>query len=180
MEGVVITIIFVVGIGFVSRWLGSMELQAKQALQPQSGELDLEVWWRKENMPNTLKHSTLLFNEKPLSVQTPVPLHGQVDQVFQHESGKVIPVDTKSRAKVRVYKSDVIQLSVYAVVLAEKGHQVSKYGYVRVVVPGEALHIQYVKVRLLSTDQIVSLWHRHDALRRKEAVGLCTCGGLFH
>lgn len=121
-------------------------------------------WWRKENMPAELRNASIFLNEADIACSWPVPLHGRVDQVFKNRLGKLVPLDTKSRSKDEIYKEDVIQLSVYRLILSQQfSEQVCDYGYVRLVVCANGQRrIRYVKVRLLSQKEVITLYHQHN------------------
>ncbi|WP_024608518.1 PD-(D/E)XK nuclease family protein [Pseudoalteromonas sp. TAB23] len=141
-------------------------------------------WWNKENMPRNLRGASLFLNECDLSTQTPIPLHGRVDQVFKTKSNTLIPVDTKTRKSFSIYKSDIIQLSVYQVILKQKygvKYKVSNVGYVRVVVQsGVNEIIRYIPVKLITEKHISNLWRRYNAIKRGVVETKCTCNGHFH
>jgi hypothetical protein len=117
-------------------------------------------WIEQEDMPEELWTAEVFCNETPLHTLKPVPLHGITDQVLKTATGKLIPVDTKSRKRHVVHYSDIIQLSVYAVILRQIYDCVSSYGYIRTVIPASR-SVQYHKVKLLSDDKIVELWHQY-------------------
>lgn len=142
------------------------------------------LWWRKEGMPLELRNSTLFLNEAEISTREPVPLHGRTDQVFLTDKGKLVPVDTKTRDRFQVYESDIIQLSVYAVILCRRytgTYQVSRTGYVRVVVlkSGREL-VRYLRVTLLPERKVVAMYRRHAQIVSGQRPRRCTCDGALH
>lgn len=141
-------------------------------------------WWEQENMPRELRGATLFLNEQDISTTEPVALHGRVDQVFKTAKGVLVPVDTKTRGSTCIFKSDIIQLSVYRVILEAKfgsQYKVSKRGYVRVVIhTGDEECVRYMPVELLPERRVVVLWHRYSALRSGEMKGECSCDGHLH
>lgn len=145
---------------------------------------ELRRWWERENMPRELRGATLFLNEQEISATEPVALHGRVDQVFKTRNDVLVPVDTKTRRSTCIFKSDIIQLSVYRVILERKfGHQykVSKRGYVRVVIEsGDEEVVRYMPVELMPERKVVGLWHRYSALKQGGSKGECTCGGALH
>lgn len=82
----------------------------------------------------------------------------------------------------RVYESDIIQLSVYRIILLHQYNvPVANYGYVRTVTEtstGE--RVRYIKTKLLSERQVVKLWRRYQSIRSGQVTPSCTCGGDFH
>lgn len=59
-----------------------------------------------------LHGATCVLNETNIHTSKPVALHGRVDQVFQLKNGIHLVIDTKVRERIKVYPSDVVQLSV--------------------------------------------------------------------
>lgn len=109
-------------------------------------------------------------------------MHGRVDQVYQTKRGILIPLDTKLRQINHIYESDIIQLSVYQVILSHKYKvPVAKYGYVRTVVEtADGDKVRYIKTTLLSEKEVVKLWHRYQSIRSGQVKPSCSCGGKFH
>ncbi|WP_143502071.1 PD-(D/E)XK nuclease family protein [Pseudomonas sp. Irchel 3E13] len=121
-----------------------------------------------ENLPDALRGGRVVLSERDLATEIPVPLHGRGDQVFL-VNGWLVPVDTKRRRREMVYMKDVIQLSVYAFILARQSQAlfgrnlpVSGTGYIRIAGPSRTI---YKPVALLNSAQIISLWNRYWALR---------------
>lgn len=126
-----------------------------------------------ENLPAPLIGAQLVLSEKDISTTLPVPMHGRADQVFLSH-GWLIPVDTKTRKQVRVYPKDVIQLSVYAFILARassaifgREFPVASTGYVRCV---SGRNVTYVPVKLLPSTQIIVMWNRYWELKKRGAA----------
>jgi len=111
-----------------------------------------------------------------------VPMHGRVDQVYQTKGGVLIPLDTKLRQANHIFESDIIQLSVYRVILSHKYKApVAKYGYVRTVVEtADGDRVRYIKTNLLSEREVIKLWHRYQSIRYRKVKPTCSCGGKFH
>ena len=143
---------------------------------------DREKWIEKENLPYELIDAKLFMSEEPVATENPVPLHGKVDQVFELIDGSLLVTDTKSRARHTVYKSDVIQLSVYRTILSNKtNRRVNSYGYVRTVVTsGGEESVRYNKVDLHTDQEIVELWERYKNLKSGAIESRCKCGKRFH
>ncbi|HGN8816189.1 hypothetical protein [Salmonella enterica] len=133
-------------------------------------------------MPYELRSATLFLSEQDISTTQPVPMHGRVDQVYQTKNGVLIPLDTKLRQVNHIYESDIIQLSVYRVILSHKYKApVAKYGYVRTVVEtADGDRVRYIKTNLLSEKEVVKLWHRYQSIRSGQVKTSCSCGGKFH
>lgn len=116
------------------------------------------LWQVHEGMPEELRTARLLFSEQPLWAHKPVPLYGVPDQVYLTHDRELVLVDTKNRSRPRVTLKDVVQLSVYLVILryarhpAIVGRAARPYAYVRCETNGK---VQYLAVRLLNTEQIL-------------------------
>jgi ATP-dependent exoDNAse (exonuclease V) beta subunit len=144
----------------------------------------IKLWWQNESMPRVLRNARIFLNEEEISTSRPVPLHGRVDQVFQTDDHTLILVDTKTRRFNRVYKSDIIQLSVYRTILKNRyrsQYPVSNQAYVRVVVQsGNQKKVYYRQVTLLTEDEVVDLWRRYTAIKTGRKRPTCTCNGHLH
>ncbi len=111
-------------------------------------------WYRAKRkdklMPYRLEHF--------LKITRPVPLCGKPDVVWLNRQGTLIVGDYKSRLHHQVYDSDIIQLSVYRLLL-EKSQQkpVADYGYI---------HFQghSIKAKLLSEREVIALYHRYSQI----------------
>lgn len=128
--------------------------------------------WR-EPLPAELRSASVVMSERDLSTTMPVPLHGRCDQIF--DNGRYLfVVDTKRRKKAAVYLRDVIQLSVYRVILERESQTllgyrrpVSPVGYIRVTGYGTTT---YLPVKLLATTQVVALWNRYWELKSRRGA----------
>ena len=130
-------------------------------------------------MPAELAEAKLWLAEKQIECETPVPLHGKPDQVFRLRNRKLVVVDVKTRS--RVFRSDIMQLSVYRTILRGMGEDVVDYGYIRsVTADGE----RFLRRPLYESRVVVAAWQRHHALRagtatptRSNLAALCAkCG----
>lgn len=117
----------------------------------------------------------LAISERPLAIDTPLSLCGKPDEVYLNHHGLLVPVETKTRGAPKVYLSDKIQLSVYAIVLRYvqdrrlphgPGRPVADYGYVRIVTPGG---VKWQRVALLTLAQVAGLVRRRIALEKGAA-----------
>lgn len=116
-------------------------------------------WREQENMPRELHTASIFMNEEPISCESPFPIHGQVDQVFHSSSGRLIPLDTKTRAHHKVYESDRVQLSAYGIALRQNfpGHPIT-HGYIRTVIVGhEFKSVRYHRIKLLSQTEFLRI-----------------------
>lgn len=131
-----------------------------------------------EPLPPLLQGAHLLLSERKIATDVPVPLHGQVDQVFLAR-GWLILVDTKRRKQARVFAQNVIQLSVYATILARQAsvfagqnYPVASTAFIRCVTPHGTT---YIEVSLLSTREIIALWNWYWMLGREGLAARPTC-----
>lgn len=113
-------------------------------------------WILKENLPAELKASRLVASEQYIETVTPRKLHGTLDQLYLNMERFFVLVDSKTRSNSHVYLYDIIQLSVYKVILERNGRKVADYAYVRVVTEAG---VSYIKKDLLSEQEVV---RRHD------------------
>ena len=129
-------------------------------------------------MPPEIARGTLVYSEQRLRSLRPRPLSARVDQVYCHE-GVLVPVETKTRRRVRGTQYDCIELSVQAQVLRHADGQrraVAAHGWVRIVQPrGE---VTYVRVPLLDEATVAALHDRyHDVIHGRVAPrGPCDRG----
>ncbi|CAM5563231.1 hypothetical protein [Eoetvoesiella caeni] len=114
-------------------------------------------WFQAENMPKELRRSQIVMNEQTISMLQPVALQGKVDQVYLSPAGVLILVDSKTRDRHRVYYSDIMQISMYAMILAHTtGRRVSNRGYIRTVLRNEVSRVvRFHPVRLLPDNVII-------------------------
>lgn len=112
----------------------------------------------KENQPLLLRKSRLLLAEQSLELHDPVFMRARVDEVYRQPNGELIVVDTKTRGRKAVYRSDVIQLSQYGYILRKMGHPVAPFGYIRI--PGAWGIAEYLRVPLMSEAELMKLFER--------------------
>jgi len=110
-----------------------------------------------EQVPLLLRASKLLLVEQWLQLKEPQLMRARVDEVYRQPSGELLVVDTKSREQLRVYRKDIVELSVYAYILRQMGHVVAPFGYLRLRRPRR---VDYVKVSLLSEHWLMGLIER--------------------
>lgn len=90
-----------------------------------------------------------------LKINDPVPLCGKPDVVWINSKGRLIVGDYKSRKRPKVYDSEIIQLSVYRLLLEQtQDKRVADYGYIH-------FKTKSVKVKLLSKTEVVRLYYRY-------------------
>lgn len=149
-------------------------------LTAKAGLALLKLWWgrrgapgsqeeyervERASMPAELVNAKLVINERTLWRRGQRPFAAKTDQVFLTQDGMLVPVETKARR--RVYDSDVVQLSCQAIALAHtagvKGRP-ADWGYVRLAAAGA--RPRYQRVALLPSEKIDLLWDRWDDLRQ--------------
>lgn len=125
------------------------------------------------SLGDALATAVLLLNETNIHTSVPVPLHGRVDQVFKLANGNLLILDTKVRDREKVYLSDRVQLTVYAIILTHMGYSVSSEGIIRIVGRHSTA---YKVIPLLPERSIVELYHRYIGIIQRKTIPRCTCG----
>lgn len=115
-----------------------------------------------------------LWREKPFSIRFPFPLRGTPDLVRREADGTLTIHDLKIRPTPRAFPSDVLQLSLYRLLVARAtGRKVNPVGYVRSRSGGPETE-KLIPVALLEEDELVRIRHRYDAIESGRAVpSLC-------
>jgi hypothetical protein len=110
-------------------------------------------WWVRSRRTSKLSPYML---EHFLKITDPVPLCGKPDVVWETYDGTLIVGDYKSRKNQQVYQSEVIQLSVYKLLVEKtQNRPVADYGFI---------HFQnrrMVKVFLMKEKEIIALHRRY-------------------
>lgn len=110
-------------------------------------------WWlryirKPKLMPYMLEHF--------LKTTDPVPLCGKPDVVWITRGGTLVIGDYKSRGNHQVFESEVIQLSVYKLLLEKTQKKpVADYGFIHFKKGRK------VKVNLMSEKAVIKLYHRY-------------------
>ncbi|OZA27581.1 MAG: hypothetical protein B7X93_08895 [Hydrogenophilales bacterium 17-61-9] len=91
-------------------------------------------WWvgRDGWIPGELRRASLVYNETRMSTSSPFPVVGRFDRVYRLGDGLHVPLEYKTRDVLRVYKSDLAQLSLQAWLLRRNGHKTASHGYVAI------------------------------------------------
>jgi hypothetical protein len=109
-------------------------------------------WWRRSRRKPKLSPYML---ERFLQITDPVPLCGKPDVVWQTYDGTLIVGDYKSRDNQQVYQSEVIQLSVYKLLVEKTQHRpVADYGFIH-------FKNRWVKVALMTDQEVITLYRRY-------------------
>ena len=115
----------------------------------------------KENMPRELSQARLIHSEHYISTLLPRRMHGTLDQLYRLTSGLHVLVDSKTRDKHQVYRKDIVQISIYRVILARNGLDMADYAFFRVVTPDG---VEYIKRNLLTEEEAINEFDRTQAL----------------
>lgn len=118
-------------------------------------------WILSENMPDELANAKLVMSEQYIHCKKPRKMRGTPDQVYRRKDGYLIPIDTKTRDQYVVYRKDIVQVSVYKLILEQMGKRVEDYGYFRIVTPDG---IKYIKRNLLSEQEVIDEYDRTKRL----------------
>lgn len=110
-------------------------------------------WWSRSRRKPKLSPYML---ERFLKITDPVPLCGKPDVVWITPDGTLIIGDYKSRENHQVYESEVIQLSVYKLLVEKTQNKpVADYGFIHFK------NGDMVKVDLMTEKEIISLYHQY-------------------
>lgn len=115
----------------------------------------------KERMPRELSDAQLIRSEYYIRTEVPRKMHGTLDQLYKMVSGLYVLVDSKTRDKHQVYNKDIVQVSVYRIILSHIGLKMADYAYFRVVTPAG---VEYIKRNLLTETQVIEEFDRTQAL----------------
>lgn len=124
-------------------------------------------------LAEVLSSAELFLNETKIRTTFPVPLHGRVDQVFRLTDGRLLILDTKVRDRERIFLSDQIQLTVYAIILKNMGYSVCSMGVIRLVCTGRTT---YKLIPYVPEIQVIHLYHRYLSIAQGLVNPTCTCG----
>jgi len=125
----------------------------------------------------------IFSREQLYTTDKPFPLMGRPDLIMQEWGGWLVIHDLKSRKTSKVYPSDKLQLSLYAVlVAASTKRKVAAYGFIRTNVNGQEqkirvnLELDYFKLTDLY-DRFVSRVNFPESAKITNSAYLCkSCG----
>lgn len=120
----------------------------------------------REKMPTELIEAQLVHSEHYIRTFKPRKMHGALDQLYRLVTGFHVLVDTKTRDKHRIYRKDIVQLSIYRVILEKMGYKMERYAYFRVVTPNG---VEYMQADLLTEETVVLEYDRTQALINGDA-----------
>ena len=122
--------------------------------------------WINNKRKNKLKIYSI---EHYMKMDNPIPVCGAPDVVWIDRQETLIVGDYKSRYNGKVYESDIIQLSVYRLLLEKtQAKKVAPYGFI---------HFKNrlrVKVDLLSSDEVISLYRQYQDVTGGTVKAHCT------
>ena len=121
----------------------------------------------KERMPAELSEGQLIRSEHYIRTEVPRKMHGTLDQLYRVLSGLHVLVDSKTRDKHQVFMKDIVQVSVYRIILIRTGVRMADYAYFRVVTPDG---IEYHKRTLLDEAQVIDEFDRTQTLINGKAT----------
>jgi len=120
-------------------------------------------------LPGRLKDAKIWGKEKAVRTDSPVAMHGVLDEGFKLDDGTIVLSDSKSRQRRTVYRSDIFQVSAYKMIVERSTREtVSDRGYIRVLTPDGN---EYVPINLLGEDQIIAAYHRYGELKSGMSTG---------
>ena len=121
----------------------------------------------KERMPAELSEGQLIRSEHYIRTEVPRKMHGTLDQLYRVLSGLHVLVDSKTRDKHQVFMKDIVQVSVYRIILIRTGVRMADYAYFRVVTPDG---VEYHKRTLLDEAQVIDEFDRTQTLINGKAT----------
>lgn len=128
------------------------------------GLWNLRVAWIRFSRPGPL------WREVPFSIERPFPLRGTPDLVWREADRSLTIHDLKIRRTPRAYPSDVLQLSLYRLLVAKAtGKKVNPVGFVRSRSGGPETEV-LIPVQLLEEDELVRIRTRYDELETGRAA----------
>jgi len=129
-------------------------------------------------LPEQLRGDTLAYAERVFRTAEPPLVVARVDRAYRGKYGLVTLVELKSRGEVRIYASDIIELSAQRLALSsETGAPVSTAAFVAVESHGRR---EALPVSLMTAGEVQALARRREDLlagrlvpRHASHPGLC-------
>jgi CRISPR/Cas system-associated exonuclease Cas4 (RecB family) len=142
----------VAGLAVVAGLTGLLWLLASRRRRFATGDA---VW-----LPRELRGARLAYSEREFTTESPVPLGARIDRAYALPDGTLVLIEFKRRERPRVYRADVVQLSVQRVVLERAtGARVAAHAYVGFVSAG-ADRVRARRVELESELEVATRHHR--------------------
>lgn len=111
----------------------------------------------------------IYFIEYSMKIDSPIPICGTPDVVWIDRKERLIVGDYKSRYNGKIFDSDIIQLSVYRLLLEQtQRKKVAEFGFIHFK------NGQKVKVNLLSKDEVIKLYKRYQGITDGTIEPRCT------
>jgi len=132
-------------------------------------------------LPLELKGAKLVNIEEDLAIDLPYPVVGRPDQVYQLSDGLHVPVELKNRDHVRIYKTDIAEISLRAWLLRMNGKQTASFGFMAINSRGNRKR-KTIKVELRNDvfcerliERYIALIEGTDYPHRSEGAKCKTC-----
>lgn len=146
----------------MNHWLDQASKYAYPLMILLAGALALFALWTRF-LPR------IYSREKMYGIDIPFSLCGKPDLIMQELGGLLVIHDHKTRKSSRVYDSDVLQLSLYAILVAgATGRKVADYGVIRAIDPRGGL-VRH-RVPLIKDARLHSLHDRFMAVASQPAA----------
>ena len=101
--------------------------------------------------------------ERDLACFHPFPMRGRVDEVRWEKNGSLTVAELKKRKIPKVFKSDIVQLSCYAMMLRKKSFlRVNSHGIV--MLEDDNGRIREFKVNLIDENVLIRIYKRWDSI----------------
>ncbi|MCL4182103.1 MAG: PD-(D/E)XK nuclease family protein [Burkholderiaceae bacterium] len=114
--------------------------------------------------PRELARARLVYRERQFRTSAPLKLVARVDRAYRLPTGRLVLMELKRRSSLRIYPSDIVQLSAQKVALeGATGEAVEPYAFVRVVT-SERNDLPPRRVALLDASQVTALQRRREAI----------------
>ncbi len=122
------------------------------------------------HLPIELRRAELVYAEQQFRAVGSVVLPAKVDRAYRRRDGVFVLLELKTRARAKVYLSDVIELSAQRIALAaETRSPVAEHGYVLIQGP-DGRQLACRRVKLLSDGAVLELARRRSRLLTGEAA----------
>lgn len=112
-------------------------------------------------MPGEIASGRLEMSEQRIRVRiNEAEIYGRTEQVYRSPAGQLVPVENKTRRYSKVFPSDIIQVSLQSLALAEAGHAVGRHAYIRTR-DNRTQQVQYHQVEVMPKSILERLVNRY-------------------
>lgn len=112
---------------------------------------------------------SIYLTDHYMKINEPIPICGTPDVIWIDQAGVLIVGDYKSRQSCKVQQSDIIQLSVYRVLLEHtQRRSVSNEGFVHFK------NGRWIRVKLLDERAIIALYQKYQNILDGKGNARCT------